>query len=362
MTRGSELKVSIITDLAKFVTDRAVDGLEDLADAADDSAKALDKIDARDASRTLDRLGDDAKTTARQVDSAFDAMGDSSKSAARKMDDASDKARKSLGDMRDEAAQTAREMGASFSSSGDIGDAFQELAANVPGVLGPLGAAVGAAAGMGVGMILAESERLKETVNEMVDDMIDAGGKLSKEFVNASVRDMSKDGTLTRLKELTSEIYVQGVGWADLAHAKAGDEEAMRRVTAALDAHWAANQRMVDEAGNVDAAAGRQRENNRLLRAEILETKEAMDLAREATSLYGSVAVEKTSLAGGAWDDLSSRMREPIVGRVSVQPPDPAAIARIRQDMTAALGTIVVPVEPGTSATRNTADNSRYRW
>lgn len=363
--RGRDLTISIVTDLADFATDKAVRGLEDLGDAADTSSRKLDKIDGRNVSKSLDNLGDDAKTAARKVDDAFDGMADSARQSASRMDSSADRAKRSMRDMRDEAGATSREMAASFGSTGDIADAFQEMAANVPAVLGPLGTAIGTAAGVGVGMIIAESERLREEVNSMVDDMIESGGRLSAEFVNNKVRDMAKEGDLQRIKDMTNELNIQGVSWQMVARAKAGDESAMKGVIAALDQHSAANQRMLDQAGNVDAATGRQRENNQLLRNELEGTRQAMQLAADATSIYGAAS----STASGEVLSFRTEVNEaraaagkPIIAKVSVEGPPPGALAAIRQNMTAALGTIVVPVAAGTSPTKNTADNSRYRW
>lgn len=362
--RGRDLKFSILSDTSKFDLGDAGNQLDDLGDATRTAGRTLDDLD-RDASRVNleDTLGGDAKRTAAKVDTAFDAIARSSRTAARKLDDDTDKIRTSVRDVGDEAGSTAREAAASFGSSGDIGDALQELAANAPAALGPLGLAFGAIAGIGVGLFRAKTEALKERVDELVDAMIDAGGRLSKEFVDSEVLKLVKDGEAARLEELVKRYKLVGVTVRDVIRARAGDEDALRRVQAALDRETRRRKASTDEMGRSEAAVA-------ALSDGINAGAEALRLAKEATEDYRNATGDaaktvKTSAATakGSWDDLRANLGKPIRPRVVAQMPSASELAAIRSGIMRGIGTIPVQFrKPGQSPYTNNANNDRYRW
>lgn len=389
--RGRDLTFSILSDADKFDLDQPARDMDRLGQSADDAGKRLDRVgdqakdagralddglseDARTAIRELDKLeqqardvdleanlGQDAKDAARKVDSAFDTIARASKRSAADLDDDTGKMKNSLRDVGDEAGSTAREAAASFSSSGDIGDALQELAANAPSVLGPLGLAVGAAAGVGVGLWRAKMEALKESVDEMVDEMIEAGGRLSDAFIDNKVQELAKEGELKQVKALVEQYDILGVSYYDLARAKAGDAEAIDRVNAALDAESSRRKQNEDDLIRSEAAVA-------ALRDQYDSSAEALKLAQEATEQYtnatsnsGETAKTAAQTARGAWDDLRGAMADPIRGKVLLQKPSRADYVSVRQDMLRGIGTLVIPVRPGQSRFTNNANNSRYR-
>lgn len=367
MAKGRDLEFSILSDADKLNLDQPAADFDKLGQAAKDAGLDVDRVEEAVRRVELDKLGDEARDTARQVDKAFDTIARASTKSARKMDDDSDNIRRSLGDVRDEAGSTAREAAASFSGSGDISDAFQELAANAPSVLGPIGLAAGAAAATGVGLIRAEAEKLKELVGEMVDEMIEQGGKLGEEFVNAKLSEFAKDGTLEKLKQLADDA---GISFAQLARSKAYDEEATeslsgsvdRQVSALISARDAGRQLTVDEEIRLMSL--------RAVQEELRGSARALGLAKEATENYSGAAiasagiVERSTQAGArAWDEMSGRIRRnPATGRVIIKGPSAGDLSRVRNSMLRGIGTIVVPVAPGTPRTRNQSSNSRYRW
>lgn len=390
--RGRDLTFSLLSDASKFDTSKAAAQLEDLGDSAKGAGDDLDALATeartaagrvetelsdmgREAARRLetlnrdardvnleDTLGRDAKATAGKVDDAFDAIARSAKAGSRKVDTETRDMRGSLKDVSDEAGQTSREMAASFGSSGDIGDALQELAANAPAALGPLGLAFGAVAGIGVGLFRARTEALKERVDELVDAMIDAGGRLSKEFVDSEVLKLVKDGEAGRLEELVKRYKLVGVTVRDVVRARAGDEEALKRVQAALATETRRRKSSTDEMGRSEAAVA-------ALSDGITQGADALRLAKEATEDYqnatgdaAKTAKGAAKTAKGAWDDLRANLGRPIRPRVIADLPSASELAAVRSGIMRGIGTIVVPVKPGQSRFANTADNSRYRW
>lgn len=360
--RARDLTFSILSDTDKLDLGEAAQDMEDLGRAAQDSGRDLDNLDQAAKGLDLDRVGADAKATARKVDSAFDAIARSTKVGAAKVDDNADSMKRSMKDVGDEAGSTAREAAASFGSSGDIGDAMQELAANAPSVLGPLGLAFGAVAGIGVGLFRTKTEALKERVQELVDAMLEAGGQLSKEAVDAEVLNLAKSGDIERLREMVDLYDVAGVKYEDLVRAKAGDAEAMDRVNEALDVEEKRRKGTTDEMDKSAAAVA-------VLRAQIDETASVMADAKAVTDSYNSATqesgdqvVETVETTIGAWDDLRGSMVDPITGKVTVQAPPTARLREIRRQIAAGIGVIPVSLRvQGQSPYANNANNSRYR-
>lgn len=349
--RGRDLKFSVLSDADRFDLTQPARDLETLGRAAQDSG------------RDLGRFEDDTRQTARRVDDAFDRIARSSQSMSRKIDTETTDIRSNLRDVSSEAGSTAREAAASFSGSGDIGDAFQELAANAPAVLGPIGLAAGAAAAAGVGLIRAESEKLKELVGEMVDDMIESGGRLSTEFLNTRLQELSKDGTLEDLKTLAKDA---GLAYGDLAYAKAGDTEATKRGNAAARDAEKVLLDLQDATGRLSAEDDIRLRAIRNVIQEYGGSAKAVQLAEEATRNYQDAAIasagsvqESSITARDAWDDLRANLGRPIRAKVDVNLPD---LVKVRQDLTRGIGTIDVRLRVrGQNVFSNTADNSRYR-
>lgn len=367
MTRGRDLTFSLLSDTDKFDLGRAADDLDDLGRSAGDAGR-----DLADLTRRTDlegTLGRDARQTARKVDDAFDTIARASSRARRDLGDDTRRMTGHLDDVGDEARSTAREAAASFSSGGDIGDAFQELAANAGQTFGPIGDALGAVAGIGIGLFLAETEKMKERVDELVTEMIESGGRLSEEFIGTKLQEMATEGDLKRLKELAEASDIAGVNFQDLARAKAGDTEAQKRLNDALDEAEGKFAALNDEAGNINSTNELMRARIEVLRNEFRDEAEAMGLAEEAARDYATTTAATTdqvaahvATAGGAWDDLRGNMQRGIAAKVTLKTPTAAELSRLRNDMTAGLGTIVIPVKPGQSPYANTAANSRYRW
>lgn len=360
-SRGRDWTFSILSDTDKLDLDKPARELEDLGTSAKGAGADLERLDSDAKGVDLDRLGTDARDLARKVDNAFDAIARASKTGANKVDDNTDKMRASLRDVSDEAGSTAREAAASFSSSGDIGDALQELAANAPAVLGPLGLALGAAAAAGFGLWRSEMEKLNEDVQEMVDEMLEAGGRLSEQFIDNKVLELAKEGELDSLQALIDQYDILGVTYRDLARAKAGDAEAIDRVTDALDKESARRKTSEDDMIRSEAAVA-------ALRDQYDDSARALELAQAATERYtaatavsGDTAKTAAATAKGSWDELRGAMSDPIRAKVLLQKPSAADFVAVRQSMLRGLGTIVVPVKAGTPRTKNTADNSRYR-
>lgn len=318
-------------------------GLDDVSRTADDARLGLDDVDQAARNVDLEQLGDEARTAARDVDQGFDAMGRSAATGSRKIKGESSEMRQSLRGVGEEAGSTAREAAASFGSSGDIGDALQEVAANAPATLGPLGLAFGAVAGVGVGLFRAKTEALKERVGELVDDMIAAGGRLSKEFINSQIGEMAKSGELQRLRDLVEASEIAGVSFRDLARAKAGEQEAIERVNTALDEAAPMYAAMTDEAGNYNGVNDLMRARIKVLRGELGEGSEALKLAKEATNDYG----EATGAAGDSLDQakeaarrLRESLRDPLVANVTVNAPSSAQLDAIRRGIVRGIGPI----------------------
>ena len=249
--RGRDLKVSILSDVDKFDADQPARDLDKLADKADDAGKALKDLDGRsdDAGRNLRRLGDhtdtsgrsldklatDAKATAGKVDSAFEKIAASSKSNLRKVDDATSEAGDKVGEMSGEIRQEALEGAASFDGSMDsIKDSAQSAAANALAAFGPLGAGIGVAAATGFGFFRAQAEKAKEAVNALVGELIQGNGRISNDSVISKVQELAQSGDIL---DLAKQARAAKIDVGDFIAAVAGDPDAMERSTRALQAH-----------------------------------------------------------------------------------------------------------------------------
>lgn len=317
--RGRDLKFSILSDSTRFDVDPVAQGLQDMARSASDAARDLDRLDRDARGLDLDRVGDDARAAARQVDTAFDTIARASRTSATKVDASTDKMRDDLDGVKEEAGQTAREMGASFSAAGDIGDAFQELAAQAGQYFGPIGTALGVAAAVGVGLFREQTEKLKEQVGEIVDAIIDGGGRIDEAFVNVKLAEFAKDGELAKIERLVELYNLAGISYRDVARAKAGDAEASARVTEALQAETDRRKSTTEELTRSEAAVA-------AITDMIGAEQEAMRLAQAAAADYGEASLDATttakeavSQASSAWDDLKATYGEDVVGTVRLE-------------------------------------------
>lgn len=259
--RGRDLTFSLLSDTDRFELENPARDLENLADAAGDTGRALTDLD-RDAAGTdlqrlgttakevgrdlekleadakgtdLDKLGDDAKAAAAKVDDAFEKIAASSRSNLSKVDDDTKRAAAGLDDFKDEAGSSGREAAASFSGGfEDITDFVQETAANAFGGFGVIGQAAGIAGAIGLGVIgtaVAEAkERVKELANAFRDVKID-GGDMA-ETVRVVLDDLKDSGDLVGLAR---DAKLLGVDWATLVRAMAGSVPDLENVNAKLD-------------------------------------------------------------------------------------------------------------------------------
>ena len=364
--RGRDLTLNLVSNLDRFTTDDAAADLDKLGEATSDAGRELGDLEssASDAQRELrrlatdaaqgtddldkmgraakdadlEKLGDDARTTARKVDGALDDIARSAKvnlGRSGKLADAADEGGKALDGVREEADSTAREMAASFGgSTDDIVDGFQELAANALTEFGPIGAAIGTAAALGVGLLRAETEKMKELVSDLTEDMLANAGQLSDAFIDTKLQTMAQNGELTDLKE---SAELAGVEFGKLARAKAGDGEAAASLMEDIDK---LNKSLGDQyakSGQLVDINGTQRAALKLVRGELGESVKAYGLAREAVDLYGSVskestdaAAESTRVATERWAALGRSYGTPVRGRVTVSQPSAADLANAR--------------------------------
>lgn len=362
------------TGLDTFATDANASGAKvetAMTDMALEARRRLDDVDT--AARGLDlerRLGDPAKAAARKVDTAFEAIARASRTSSRKVDTETRDMRESIDDVGQEASDTAREMGASFSSGGDIADGMQELAANAGVYFGPIGTALGIAGAIGVGLFRAETEKLKTRVDELVEYMKEAGGKLDTAAIDDLVSAPENRDELQRLKELATASDIAGVSFRDLARAKVGDEDAAKRLAAALETAEGKYKDTLDAAGNYNGVNDLMRARIKVLRQEMGEGTKALELAKEATTNLGDATAPAAedvayhaATAGGAWDDLRANLGRPIKARVVANAPTAEELNAVRGTIQRRIGTIPVQLRvAGQSQFANTGDNSRYRW
>ena len=345
-SRNRDLTFSLLSDANAFDLAAPARELEDLSDTAKDTARGLDDLE-RDARRVdlEGTLGRDAKAAAGKVDDAFDTIARASRKSARKVDDDTDDMKRSVGDVGDEAKSTATEMAASFSGAGDdVVGAFQELGANAGAAFGPIGVAAGVAASVGLGLIRAESEKLKEMTSELVQDMIDAGGKLNDAAIDARVQQMATDDPANFIK-FNEQAKAAGINIRDVARARAGDVAAIERVRDAIEKQIikqreASEGSYVAQRGPIGGLQDLRQELNLTTKATVL----AQEAVATATSATTESVLQSTSTAGGAWDDLSGRMRDPITGKIRIRRPSNSEYRKVRQDLNDGIGPIIVDV------------------
>lgn len=262
--RTRDLRFAVVSDVDQLELDKPARQLDDLADSAQDAGRRLDELDdkardtrldkvgddAHDTKRDLDDLSDQARTTARRMDDAFDDIARSSQSNfRRKIDDDVDHAKGKLKEAGQEGQDTAREMFASFTDVSSIGDAAQEISANVGSLFGPIGLAIGGALSAGFAIFNRNADKIKQTGRDIADALIESKGRLDEAFIESKVRSFVEDGTLQDLRKAAEEAEVPVRA---LVRAVAGDPAAIDQVNAALKRNRAQLGEQV--AGNVNAA------------------------------------------------------------------------------------------------------------
>ena len=90
------------SDVSRFDTAKPADQLDKVAAAADRADRALDRVHPQDATRLLDKLGDEAKDVARRVDDAFDAIARTAKAGTSKLGVEASTAKRKLSEIGDE--------------------------------------------------------------------------------------------------------------------------------------------------------------------------------------------------------------------------------------------------------------------
>ena len=276
--RGRDLKFSILSDVEKFVTDEAARKLEDLGD----NAKA--------AGRQLDDLDDQARTTARKMDDSFDRIAASSKaSLRRKVSDDAEHAKDKLREAGQEGQDTAREMFASFTDVSSVGDAAQEISANVGGLFGPIGLAIGGALSAGFAIFNRNAEKIKQTAQDIADALIESKGRLDEAFIEDKIKSFVEDGSIQDLAKIAQDAQVPV---REFLRAVAGDPAAIGAVNAAL----ATNRGLLGDQveGNLNAADAIDTFNKRqdAVKGKLGETSAALASGQTDYDLY-KAAVEQ---------------------------------------------------------------------
>ena len=186
------IKIPLVADV-----DKAIRGVEDVADAFDDVQDALEDVtkEAKKTEDALEEVGDGTKKAedasddmARKFRTDFDKIRADAKTAGdgigKNVKDGTSRAEQGMDDLKGEAGDTAREVGASFDgSASSIAEGFQEVAANAFTGFGPAGAAAGLAVAAGIGIAIAKLTEMAEKINEAKT----AGASWATEFNTADM-------------------------------------------------------------------------------------------------------------------------------------------------------------------------------
>lgn len=274
--RGRDLKVAILSDVSRFDTAKPADQLDKVAAAADRADRALDRVHPQDATRLLDKLGDEAKDVARRVDDAFDAIARTAKAGTSKLGVEASTAKRKLSEIGDEAKDSAREALASFSSfGGDLADAGQELAANAGALFGPVGLAIGGALSAGIAMFAQEAAKLTELTNKIIGDLLDAGGRVTQELVSKRLHEMGDEINATSAMAAAARINVE-----DFNLALAGDPEAIKRTSAEFARRGDEMARLAAESAN----------STGLLNEDLLAQERALEAVAQKLGLHADAS------------------------------------------------------------------------
>lgn len=226
------LKLDILANTRQFTAEmkRAGAGVEDISDALDDMAE-----EAQDAGNGMERTFRDI---ARSAD-------DTGRKVGKDLDKGFDRAKKGADDFKREANSTARESAASFTGSAeDIGDAFQEVAANALEGFGPAGAAAGLAIAGAVGIATTKLQEMAEQTEEnkrRFSEMYQQAAEDGRTFLDqAQIIAASQDllfnpDRADEYKQSLKDANTLGIEANDIILARSGDEEALQRVMKATE-------------------------------------------------------------------------------------------------------------------------------
>ncbi|WP_322412072.1 hypothetical protein [Microbacterium invictum] len=212
-----------------------------LIDPVEDAHEAFEKLGETDAGRDLERQIERAQDATEELDDELDTTRKSLDKLGWAAKDAGDDAKKGFERAADgakeigtEAESTAKEAAASFTGSAeDIGDAFQELAANAFAGFGPAGAVAGIAAAAGLGMLLErwrqDAEEMEEITASMYDDMLESGNRyLSADFIQKGIGQITGDvDKYNQALQISKDLNVDV---SDVIRAMAGDQTAVNSI------------------------------------------------------------------------------------------------------------------------------------
>lgn len=248
----AEIRADLVGDSRSLV--KSIDNVgEALEEAADDIEK-------------LEKEGDQVE---RSLESNFrDIAKDAKKSGedvGRDFGDGLKKSEDGFDDIKEEANATAKETAASFDGSAEsIVGAFQEIAANAFGSLGPAGAVAGLAAAAGIGLATAgftaveEARALsEERIADWADAYIEAGNTiLTAAQIVGKATEIATDPEQYKIAAQNAKDW--GVDEGTALRAMAGDTVALEVVRRTLnDRTDESNRLLAEQESQVDANAGK---------------------------------------------------------------------------------------------------------
>nr|WP_315266026.1 hypothetical protein [Microbacterium lemovicicum] len=250
MARKGDIEIPIAVDTSgveKSIRNGLIDPVED----AEGALKKLSKADSGDIAKDMDKAQDATKDLSRELDDARDdlkKLGYAAKDAGDDSRKGMDRAKEGVGEFKDEANSTAREAAASFSGSADdIGDAFQEVAANAFAGFGPAGALAGLAAAAGIGVVTAELQRQQEEadkLNERMTEAYQSAAEAGQAYIQeadviANWQDLifNKDRA-EEYKKVQDTINATGLDRSTIMKANAGDLDALAIVQERITEAW----------------------------------------------------------------------------------------------------------------------------
>lgn len=222
--------------------DGVEDVLKDVSKAGDKAGDELEKSmkDAADATEKNEKANKELAETVKKTGRAGRDAGDDFKKGT-------DRAKEGLDEVKQEANSTAKEAAASFDGSAEsIGDAFQEVLANIGGAFGPIGSVLAIGAAAAVGTLTAamqegedQSVEFQEKVGELANEFIEAGdvGKVSLDYMVDKLKEMATEtdagkDSLADLKDIAEDT---GTNFKKLAEMFAGNIEGIDDLVAAKE-------------------------------------------------------------------------------------------------------------------------------
>jgi hypothetical protein len=261
---GRDITLTLATDLDRFEVEPAARGMEDLADAAQDTGRALRDIDddADAAARALRDVGDGADTAARDTDQA-------------------------MGEIKDSGKGAAAELGGSFTGSfEDIGGALQGFVAEAGMAMGPAGMAGMMAGAALIGAAMAGMAEETERASAQVQGLFDAFKEIGSigHIDTTRLVDFLEGLDQAQLARMADDADKLGLSVQTMAKAWAGDAAAMKDVIDARNAYY-------DQ-------QGRLREGNDWATQKIGKNSDALISSSQALS-------SETNKLQGSWADAA---------------------------------------------------------